>query len=151
MAALQDVPRRRTAPQVPVMRKWLEHSSTRGLELDDPATTARRHEIIRGKKALRAIYSEWYRFLSRALPEGEGQVLELGSGGGFLGEIIPGVVRSDVFPYPWLDLALDAQALPFRKGALRGIVMTNVLHHLPAPPGSSTRRLAACAPPEWSR
>jgi SAM-dependent methyltransferase len=32
-----------------------------------------------------------------------------------------------------VDLVLDGLALPFGEGSLRGIVMTNVLHHLPNP------------------
>jgi hypothetical protein len=32
---------------------------------------------------------------------------------------------------PEIDVVLDAQQLPFRDGTLRGIVMTDVFHHLP--------------------
>jgi len=60
-------------------------------------------------------------------------VLELGSGAGFLDEWVPGLRRSEVVWCPWVDLALDAGALPFAAGSLRGVVMTNVLHHLPSP------------------
>lgn len=111
----------------------MDHPSTSGLDLDDPATTIERHRLLGRKKSLRAIYLEWYRFLVGALPEGGGRVLELGSGGGFLSELVPGLVRSEVSPYPWLDVVMDGEALPIRDGALKGIVMTNVLHHIPRP------------------
>jgi SAM-dependent methyltransferase len=127
-------------------RRWLEHTSTRGLDLDDPATTARRHELIRGKTALRKVYDEWYRLLAEALPGEPGLVLELGSGGGYLSEVVPGLARSDLFPYPWIDLALDAHALPFRSASLRGIVMVNVLHHL-AHPSRFFEEAARCVRP----
>ncbi len=113
--------------------RWLEHPLTRGADLDDPRTTGLRRRIIREKVALRAIYGEWYRRLADVLPAGPERVLELGSGGGYFGEVVPGAIRSEVFPCPWLDVALDGQALPFADGSLRGIAMTNVLHHLPRP------------------
>lgn len=111
----------------------MNRTSTCEPDLDDPATTVERYRILARSRPLRAIYSEWYRFLAAGLPAGGGRVLELGSGGGFLHELVPGLVRSEVGPFPWVDLALDGQVLPIRDGALKGIVMTNVLHHLPRP------------------
>jgi SAM-dependent methyltransferase len=111
----------------------LAHPLTRDLELDSPETTHRRREIIRAKPFLRKIYAEWYRSIVSALPAGEGAVLELGSGGGFLSEFIPGLITSDVLRTPGISLALDAQELPVAAGSLRAIVMANVLHHLPQP------------------
>ena len=116
-----------------MIKRWFELPLTRGADLDDPRTTGLRRRIIREKKALRAIYDAWYRILAAALPEGTERVLELGSGGGYFGEVVPGAIRSELFPCPWLDVALDGQELPFADGSLRGIAMTNVLHHLPRP------------------
>lgn len=116
-----------------MIKRWLEHPLTRGADLDDPMTTGMRRRIIQEKEPLRAIYEEWYRILAGALPDGPGRVLELGSGGGFFGEIVAGAIRSEVFPCPWLDIVLDGLALPFADGSLRGIAMTNVLHHLQEP------------------
>ncbi len=115
-------------------------------ELDDPATTIERHELIRVHRPLRVVYAEWYRLLAAALPPGQEPVLELGSGGGFLSDLVPGLLRSEVCPYPWVDFALDAQALPFRAATLRGIVMTNVLHHVPQP-ARLFREAARCVRP----
>ncbi|HKI06214.1 MAG TPA: class I SAM-dependent methyltransferase [Thermoanaerobaculia bacterium] len=117
------------------LRSWLEHPLTRGLDIDDPRTTALRREILLGKPFLRRIYDEWYGAIARALPAGDGPVLELGSGAGFLDGFVPRLVRSEVFltPAPGIDAVLDGLVLPFRDGSLRGIAMTNVLHHLPSP------------------
>ena len=60
-------------------------------------------------------------------------MLELGSGAGFMADFVPGLVRSEVFYTEGIDLVLDGQVLPFRDRSLRGIAMTNVLHHLPRP------------------
>jgi len=112
---------------------WLDHPLTRGLDLDDPRTTATRREIVRRKALLRDVYREWYARLREAVPPPPGKVLELGSGAGFLREAVPDVLRSEVFVLPGLDLVLDGLDLPFAAGALRAILMTNVLHHLPRP------------------
>jgi SAM-dependent methyltransferase len=112
---------------------WLAHPLTRGLLLDDPQTTCLRRKIIQKKKFLRLLYEEWYASLAAALPRGPEPVLELGSGAGFLKEFLPGLITSEIFWLPGLHLVLDGQELPLASGSLRGIVMTNVLHHLPRP------------------
>lgn len=116
-----------------MLKRWLEHPLTRGLDIDDPRTTHLRRRILEEKPFLRRIYEEWYRAIARSLPAGEGAVLELGSGAGFLARFVPGLVRSEVFLTPGIDAVLDGLALPFAQGSLRGIAMTNVLHHLPGP------------------
>lgn len=116
-----------------MLDRLLAHPLTRGLDLDDPRTTAVRRRIVREKPFLRAIYADWYGRLLRALPPAPGRVLELGAGGGFLDEVLPETIRSEVFLVPAVDAVLDALALPFAAGTLRGVVMTNVLHHLPQP------------------
>ena len=62
------------------------------------------------------------------LPDVPGNVLEIGSGPGFLADYIPDLVTSDIFTLPGVRCVLDGSALPFATGSLRGIVMTNVLH-----------------------
>ena len=114
-------------------RTWLAHPLTRGLDIDDPATTALRQRIVRDKGLLRRVYGEWYDAIAATLPHDAGPVLELGAGGGFMGDVIPGLVTSERFLVPGVRVVLDGLCLPFADRALRGIVMTNVLHHLPDP------------------
>src|SRR5437867_7556035 len=113
--------------------RWLGHPLTRGLDLDDPRTTELRLRIIREKSFLRQIYTEWYTSIASALPMGQGPVLELGSGGGFLGDVIPDLITSDVVSCQGIRMAMNAAQFPFCTRSLRAIVMTNVLHHLPEP------------------
>lgn len=115
-----------------LLRRLLVHPLTASLDLDDPATTELRCQIIASKPFLRAIYNEWYSQLAAALPHGEGEVLELGSGAGYCPRFIPGLITSDVFPCPGVQMVLNATCLPFAANSLRAIVMTNVLHHIPA-------------------
>jgi len=114
-----------------VLRKLLAHPLTRDLSVDDAETTVRRRQIIQEKKFLRRIYEEWYCAIVDSLPAGDGVVLEIGSGGGFMHEWIPGLITSDVLPVPGVSVVLDGHKLPFADRALRAIVMTDVLHHLP--------------------
>jgi SAM-dependent methyltransferase len=129
-----------------VLKTLLAHPLTRGLDLDDPRTTELRRTIIREKPFLRKLYAEWYQDICDSLPAGDEPVLELGSGAGFLSEFLPGVINSDVFRMPGLSLVLDGRALPFREASLRGIVMTEVLHHIPDPE-RFLREAARCVRP----
>jgi SAM-dependent methyltransferase len=115
------------------LKRWLEHPLTRGLDLDDPRTTHLRRRILAEKPFLRKIYEEWYARIAASLPPEPGRVLELGAGAGFLADFVPGLLRSEVFYTPGIDAVLDGLTLPFATGSLRGIAMTNVLHHLPHP------------------
>jgi SAM-dependent methyltransferase len=116
---------------VRAVREWLAHPLTRGIDIDDPCTTAYRKRIIREKTFLMRIYRKWYSDLAAALPPGPGAVLELGSGAGFLAEYVPGLVTSEIFYLQGVSLVADACALPFADKSLKAIVMTDVLHHLP--------------------
>lgn len=113
-----------------LLKRLLEHPLTRGLPLDDPRIPERRREIIRQKPFLQALYNEWYDLLLAGLPE-HGRVLEIGAGGGHLSERAPWIISSDVMRSPHADIVVDAGELPLKKAALDGIVMTDVLHHLP--------------------
>jgi SAM-dependent methyltransferase len=105
----------------------------RGLDLDDPRTTERRRLIIQGNGFLRRIYEEWYTAIATRIPSGPGAVLELGSGAGFLGDVVSNLITSEVVYSPYVRVILDGQQLPFADGSLRGIAMTDVFHHLPTP------------------
>jgi SAM-dependent methyltransferase len=116
-----------------MIKALLAHPLTRGMDIDDPRTTHLRQEIVRSKSFLRKVYEEWYHEIVAALPPCDGPVLELGSGAGFLGEFIQGLITSDIFATPGTVLVMDAHTIPLREGSLRAIVMTNVLHHLARP------------------
>jgi SAM-dependent methyltransferase len=101
------------------------------VDLDDPKVTAARLEIIKGNGFLNRIYRDWYDRQRRALEGVAGPVVELGSGAGFIKEVLPGVITSDIMPLDWVDRTFSAESMPFPDGGLGGIVMLNVLHHIP--------------------
>ena len=111
-----------------ILRRALRQDE--GLDVDDPRTTLLRRLTLQQKPFLRRIYLEWYARLIARFRDLD-PVLELGSGGGFLSEIRPGILRSDLIRIPGLSLSADACRLPFKDGQLGAIVMTNVLHHIP--------------------
>src|SRR5262245_27320971 len=118
--------------------RWLRHPLTRDLSVDDPRTTRLRRDIIRDKPLLRGIYRDWYALVRESLPPGVGGVLELGSGAGFLREVLPEAVTSDTVAGADVRLFADGRALPVADGRLRAIVLIDVLHHI-----SDCRRLFA--------
>lgn len=116
---------------VGAIKRLLAHPDTRGLAIDDPRTTERRRRIIKTNRFLWRIYDEWYRYITDGIPVGPGRVLEIGSGAGFLERYVPGLITSDVFPCPWIQLVADGRSLPFSSGSLKAVAMVDVLHHVP--------------------
>jgi SAM-dependent methyltransferase len=112
------------------LHQWLAHPLTKGMNIDDPQTTALRLQIIRSKPFLRKLYEEWYRHITNQFIT-HTRVLELGSGAGFLKEFIPQLITSEVFSAPGVERIIDAQAIAIDEASLDGIVMTDVLHHIP--------------------
>lgn len=100
--------------------------------LDDPARIEAIRRCIRDKPALERWYRECYGRFADCVARcaGTGPVVELGSGGGFLKEVIPDAVTSDLLPYEGIDRAVDATHLPFADASLRAILMLNVFHHI---------------------
>ena len=83
------------------------------------------------KPVLRAVYQDYYQRIgawARGAP-----TVELGAGGADLKAALPQLIASDIVPSPWLDLTLDAQALPFADGTVANLVGVDVLHHVEYP------------------
>ncbi|MDI1353457.1 MAG: class I SAM-dependent methyltransferase [bacterium] len=103
-------------------------------DLDDPQTTLAHRDIILQKPFLKRLYSDWYTiFIQKSKEIKGGKYLEIGSGGGFLKEVFPEVITSDILNLPNVDLVFSAEALPFMDQELASILMLNVFHHIPKP------------------
>lgn len=101
--------------------------------LDDPRTTLAHRDIILKKPFLKKIYENWYAEFTALQKTSDTKILEIGSGGGFLKEVLPQVITSDILPLPLVDQVFSAEELPFADNSLNGIVMLNVFHHIPRP------------------
>lgn len=103
-------------------------------DLDSPETTIKRINIIKKKKFLYQIYLDFYKTFkrhSRTIPPGK--KVEIGSGAGFLKEIIPEVVTSDVMKLPNCDIQFSAEKMPFKDGSVSVFYMLNTFHHIKNP------------------
>jgi SAM-dependent methyltransferase len=102
--------------------------------LDDPRTTLAHRDIILNKPFLKQLYLDWYKeFISASKKVNKGLYLEIGSGGGFLKDVFPEVVTSDILDLPVVDKVFSAEDLPYKENELGSIMMLNVFHHIPKP------------------
>lgn len=102
--------------------------------LDDPRTTELHKQIILETAFLKEVYLIWYQEFQDVVKENpSGVYLELGSGGGFLKEVLPNVITSDILPLSYVDKQINAEQLPFEDNSLDGIFLLNVFHHIPHP------------------
>jgi SAM-dependent methyltransferase len=115
--------------------EWLKQPETRGIkDLDDPAATLLHAEVIQKKPFLKKVYIDFYRQFVQAVPDFESKVLvELGSGGGFIKEVIPNVVTSDIQELPNVDKVFSVSDMPFQDESVDVFLMINVFHHVTEP------------------
>jgi SAM-dependent methyltransferase len=114
---------------------WLRLPETRNVQnLDDPETTLLHARIVQSKPFLRKLYLDFYHQLKDYIPETQSKlIVELGSGGGFIKEVIPNAVTSDVLELPNIDKVLSALDMPFEDNSVDAFVMFDVLHHIADP------------------
>jgi len=123
--------------------EWLKLPETRRVkDLDDPATTLLHAEIVQKKPFLKKLYIDFYKQFGKAVlrlgtphgAESEKKVLvELGSGGGFIKEVIDGVTTSDILELPNVDKVFSALDMPFEDTSVDAFFMFDVLHHITNP------------------
>ncbi len=100
--------------------------------LDDAAATLLHAEILQHKGFLKKLYVDFYTELRVAVGNIKNNtVIELGSGGGFIKDVIPGTLTSDVLPVASVDAVFSACEMPFEDRSIDAIVMIDVLHHIP--------------------
>jgi SAM-dependent methyltransferase len=102
-------------------------------DLDAPETTLRHRQIIRSKSFLKRLYLDFYANFSKEVPGLASKTcVELGSGGGFLKEVFPSVITSDVLPLPGVvDRCFSGLEMPFADRSVDAFLMVDVFHHVP--------------------
>jgi len=115
--------------------EWLRLPETRGIkDLDDPATTLLHAEIIQRKPFLKKVYIDFYKQFREAVADIEHKVVvEIGSGGGFIKEVIGNAITSDVLALPNVDMIFSAVRMPFEESSVDAFFMFDVLHHIADP------------------
>lgn len=101
--------------------------------IDHVDSSLAHHRAISDKKFLKSLYLDFYGiFLAEAsrLPS-DGFWVEIGSGGGFIKEVIPKAVTSDVVKVHTLtDMTFSALDMPFKDGEVDVFFLLNTFHHL---------------------
>jgi len=107
-------------------------STKQTMDLNDPDRLNDIRSLIHRKKFLKQFYEEIYNKFRDCLQRApiDGIALELGSGAGFIKDIIPEIITSDVIPYKGIDKVVDATKMPFADEGLRAILMFDVFHHI---------------------
>lgn len=102
------------------------------MDLNSYSALLEHRKIIRKKTFLKKLYFDFYQeFTNASLVEGK--IIELGSGAGFLKELMPHVVTSDVIDGPDIDKVFFADKIPFKSSSVAAFLMMDVLHHIKDP------------------
>jgi SAM-dependent methyltransferase len=114
--------------------EYLKLPESKGIEnLDDPQVTVLHSQIIKEKAFLRNLYTDFYKIFKKTIGQNAEMMVELGSGGGFIKEIIPDVITSDIIKVPNTDMSFSAEQMPFEGGSVGAFFMIDVLHHIKRP------------------
>jgi SAM-dependent methyltransferase len=114
--------------------EYLKQPQSREIKnLDDPQATALHSQIIKEKVFLRNLYTDFYKTFKKSVSSNADKMVELGSGGGFIKEIIPGVITSDIIKLPNVDMMFSAEQMPFENNSVDAFFMIDVLHHIKKP------------------
>jgi SAM-dependent methyltransferase len=82
---------------------------------------------------LEKLYTDFYEIFKRTVGADCRKMIELGSGGGFIKEIIPSVITSDIIKVPSVDMVFSAEQMPFENESVNAFFMIDVLHHIKNP------------------
>jgi SAM-dependent methyltransferase len=115
--------------------EWFKHPEVKGIKsLDAPETTLLHAKILQKKPFLKNLYIDFYKQFRRAVPDFEKKVLvELGSGGGFIKQLMDNVITSDILELPNVDKVFSALSMPFEAASIDAFFMFDVLHHITDP------------------
>lgn len=102
------------------------------MDLNSHSALLEHRTIIRKKTFLKKLYIDFYQEFTNASLS-KGRIIELGSGAGFLKELIPYVITSDVVAGPDIDKVFYAEKMPFENNSIAAFLMIDVLHHIKDP------------------
>lgn len=102
-------------------------------DLDSHKRAPNLRKTISEKKALSRLYLEFYERYKHIVEETprDGIAVEIGSGAGFVKEVVPKTITTDILPYETVELAMDATKLPFKDKSVSSFYLLNTLHHIP--------------------
>jgi SAM-dependent methyltransferase len=129
--------------------RWHGEPGASVIDWDAPEAVDYTRARLESNPFLRRLYEELYRDFGRHAAELRGlpgELVELGSGGGFLKDLLPEVITSDIVAHPKLDRILRADRLDLADRSVKGFFLLNVLHHV-GRPEDFFREAARCLVP----
>lgn len=106
-------------------------------EIHDPnssLTSDIHRNIILKKPFLKKLYLDFYKEFKKTITNlPKGKLVEIGSGGGFLKDVIPEVITTDVLNGKDIDIVLPKGKLPFENNSVSAFFLMDVLHHIKDP------------------
>jgi len=92
------------------------------------------YELWNKKPLLHKIYGRFHQLMAQFLSKlPDGKIVELGSGIGNIHDTIPACIRTELFPFPWIDQTENAYQLSFANGSVSDLLMMDVFHHFHYP------------------
>ena len=102
--------------------------------LNEVESTILHRNIIRKKIFLYKLYLEYYGIFKENIKDiPNGLMIELGSGGGFLKEVIKDVITSDVLELPDVDKVFFGEKIPYPDESVAAFSLLDTLHHIKKP------------------
>jgi SAM-dependent methyltransferase len=108
---------------------------------DSPEYLKVHRKLIQKKSFLKQVYLNFYSAWAKQAVKKP--IVELGSGGGSIKEIIPWVLTSDIIKGPGIDRVFHAEKMPFESNSIGTFVMLDVLHHIKNPE-SALKEMQRC-------
>lgn len=108
-------------------------------EFDKNSEVRHQREILenlerwRQKPLLQLIYRDYANLIKGYFLDVNKPIIEIGAGIGNLKNYLNGIICTDLFPNPWIDVVCSAYHLPFKGGTVSNIFMFDVFHHLERP------------------
>lgn len=118
------------------LRDWLVDPRVRSLDVDHTDFSVAHRRVLLSKPLLQHLFRDFYarcRDMDARHLTGNGIRIEIGSGSGFMGEVYPDVVTSDLKPLPFVQLVCRGERLPFGDSTVRALYAINTFHHVPSP------------------
>ena len=103
-------------------------------DIDEVESTVLHRNIIKKKGFLYKLYLEYYGIFKENIKDIPGGLrIELGSGGGFLKEMINDVITSDVLELPNVDKVFFGEKIPYPEESVAAFFLLGTLHHIKEP------------------
>ena len=118
------------------LRKLFLDPAVKDVPVDANSLIEIHAEIVKSKPLLRSAFYSFYDQMIDAADHAGAPTrceVELGSGGGFLKEVRPSVITTDVRQLDSLDRVLDAEAMEMSSKSVSRFYAINVFHHLANP------------------